>query len=115
MEEELRSAEDADRRKKEEDRLRELALAAPPAAIEAPALPAAAENPIPEEGHSPPLTASEIQTGAGYPRIQPPSTGEQVSAGRPNPAVAAVEAEANTGSDAAPSALPDEAPAEETA
>src|SRR5580700_11300363 len=51
MEEELRSAEDADRRKKDEERLKALALAAPPAPVEAP--PAAAttltESPSPED------------------------------------------------------------------
>jgi sec-independent protein translocase protein TatB len=113
MEEELRAAEEADRRKAEEQRLRALALAAPaqPAAADAdsqvsearpgaptPAsagptssggsvlsLPATAESSSWEEGAYPPLTAPAAETPAGetYPRIQPPSTGEQVPAARP--------------------------------
>jgi sec-independent protein translocase protein TatB len=88
MEEELRSAEDADRRKKEEDRLRTLALAPPaqPAlSVETPAT-TAIENPHPEEGVFHPAIAATPESPAEdtYPRIQPPSTGEQVAAARPN-------------------------------
>jgi sec-independent protein translocase protein TatB len=93
MEEELRNAEESDRRKKEEERLRALALAAPaePAATTADHAPAAtttAESPYPNEGQYPALTAPEAQPEAAqpeeaYPRIQPPSTGEQVPAARP--------------------------------
>ena len=93
MEEELRNAEEADRRKNEEERLRALALAAPaqPAAtIEAtaPATTTTTESPYPSEGQYPVLTAPEAQPEAAqpeetYPRIQPPSTGEPVPAARP--------------------------------
>jgi sec-independent protein translocase protein TatB len=101
MEEELRAAEEADRRKAEEARLRALALAAPaqPAAdadsqVEAGPtsnggsallLPAAAESSSWETGAYPPVIAPVAETPVGetYPRIQPPSTGEQVAAARP--------------------------------
>jgi sec-independent protein translocase protein TatB len=86
MEEELRSAEDADRRKKEEERLRALAAPAQPALpVEAPAT-AAIESAHPEEGVHPPAIAATAESPADdtYPRIQPPSTGEQVAAARPN-------------------------------
>jgi sec-independent protein translocase protein TatB len=75
MEEELRNAEDADRRKREEaERQRRLALAAESAnsstegstTVEQPGQPA-----LPEPS---------------YPRIQPPSTGEPVAAERPGSA-----------------------------
>jgi sec-independent protein translocase protein TatB len=86
MEEELRSAEDADRRKKEEERLRALAAPAPPALpVEAPAT-TTIENPHPEGDVYPPAIAATAESTAEdtYPRIQPPSTGEQVAAARPN-------------------------------
>jgi sec-independent protein translocase protein TatB len=63
MEEELRLAEDADRRKKEEERQQALALAAPSRPSAAPESETTAETPTEET----------------YPRIQPPSTGEPVS------------------------------------
>ncbi len=124
MEEELRNAEDADRRKQDEEaRLRTLALAAPQQA-------AATEtvSPFSEANHdasslteAPSSTESAAkQTSAEetYPSIQPPSTGEQVSATRPYAAIpthAAAEAgvSANFEPDAAPSALPGHAPAED--
>src|SRR5271165_6447199 len=78
MEEELRSAEETDRRKKEEDRLRALALATPAQTIEAPALAApAVESPYPGETAYPAVPATEIQPEEPYPsnlpRIQPPT------------------------------------------
>ncbi|MGD0787601.1 MAG: twin-arginine translocase TatA/TatE family subunit [Terracidiphilus sp.] len=104
MEEELRSAEEADRRKKEEERLRALA----PAASVQPALdsqvsearpgapasstdedvqtaPAATESPYPEEAayRSAIAPAAEAQVEESYPRIQPPSTGKPVPAAKP--------------------------------
>jgi len=103
MEEELRSAEEADRRKKEEERLRALALAAPakPAVepqvqetkagtpeVQSPtgaaAALTAADSIYPEEAayraaNAPVAEAAE----EAYPRIQPPSTGEPVPAARP--------------------------------
>ena len=97
MEEELRNAEDADRRKKEEDRLAALALAAPapPAlALEAtvPAATSVMESHYPDETQYPELTALETTAENSpeetVPRIQPPSTGEQVPAAKPtSPAV----------------------------
>jgi sec-independent protein translocase protein TatB len=94
MEEELRSAEDADRRKKDEER--QLALAAPaqtagtieavPQAPEAAAAASVAnESPYPNEAVYPPLIAAAAETRAeeAYPRILPPSTGEPVAAARP--------------------------------
>jgi sec-independent protein translocase protein TatB len=102
MEEELRNAEEADRRKKEEDRLRTLALTAPAATeavSQAPetAAPASAtvqsaaavmESNYPAETQYPSL-ALDAPTDPAlgeemYPRIQPPSTGEQVAAAKPN-------------------------------
>jgi sec-independent protein translocase protein TatB len=109
MEEELRLSEDADRRKKEEERQKALALAAPkptepePEALPAPsstinATEASSAAAIPEsalpneslafsEGPSPVEPAAEET----YPRIQPPSTGEQVAAARPNGMAALVQ------------------------
>jgi sec-independent protein translocase protein TatB len=83
MEEELRVAEDADRRKKEEERLSALpsgqAAAASPAPETASATPA--EGPYPDETLYPAVTAAVSEEP--YPRILPPSTGEQVPAARP--------------------------------
>jgi sec-independent protein translocase protein TatB len=79
MEEELRSAEEADRRKLEEERLRVLALAPPQ-----PAIPATTATPDSEEAVSPEATepADEAPADETRPRLQPPSTGEQVPAAR---------------------------------
>ena len=85
MEEELRNSEEADRRKKEEERLRELSLAAPaPAIVDAQASEANPELPA-EEAAYPAAAAPTVEAVAEetYPRIQPPSTGEQVPAARP--------------------------------
>jgi len=118
MEEELRKAEDADRRKKEEERLGALALAAP-AAVDSQALESVPGAPVvdgqfpipspyPEEEVYPPVIAG-VESRAGsqvpeagpgapieeaYPRIQPPSTGEPVPAARPGSLAAQVEAQA---------------------
>jgi len=97
MEEELRSAEDADRRKKDEERLRAL----PPPANEISATPEAVaaasatnESPYPNEAVYPPVTAAapEAPADVAYPRILPPSTGEPVEAARPGVPSAQVEA-----------------------
>jgi sec-independent protein translocase protein TatB len=99
MEEELRSAEDADRRKKEEERLRALAAPAPPALpVEAPTT-AAIENPHPGQGvYSPAITAApESPAEDTYRRIQPPSTGEQIAAARPNSLTALAQAPGESG------------------
>jgi sec-independent protein translocase protein TatB len=94
MEEELRNAEEADRRKKEDERLRLLALSAPAqtaGTIEANSQPPEAasgtngESPYAGEAVYPPVTASapEVPAEETYPRILPPSTGEPVPAERP--------------------------------
>jgi sec-independent protein translocase protein TatB len=103
MEEELRVSEDADRRKKEEDRLRALAPAAP-AEIGGTGLisqlpeaetgaPGTVESPYPDEAFYPAAaatlapqltaTAADAPEDVTYPRIQLPSTGEPVAADRP--------------------------------
>jgi sec-independent protein translocase protein TatB len=101
MEEELRSAEEADRRKKDEERMKALAVTAsapklstteavaplvPPTMLEATDPPATIESPYPNEGDYPPAIPdySEPPAEETVPRIQPPSTGEQVAAARPN-------------------------------
>ena len=89
MEEELRNAEDADRRKQEEERQRALTLAAPPQpvlTIEATAGTASqVESPYAGESVYPPVIAPAVEDAPEetYPRILPPSTGEQVPAARP--------------------------------
>lgn len=100
MEEELRIAEDADRRKKEEAE-RQKALAAQKSQESVSALPPAAtvnaiENPnAAEPGVSQPAATPE-------PRILPPSTGEQVAASRPaRSPEPAIGAGATTGSEPA--------------
>jgi sec-independent protein translocase protein TatB len=81
MEEELRNAEDADRRKREEaERQQRLALSAQSAGTEATAQPPAPES---TETSATPDPSPE----ASYPRIQPPSTGEPIAAARPGDAV----------------------------
>ncbi|HLY43049.1 MAG TPA: twin-arginine translocase TatA/TatE family subunit [Terracidiphilus sp.] len=83
MEEELRIAEDADRRKKEEAE-RQKALAAQTSQESVSAPPAATvnaiENPYASQSGSPDTN----QTAPIEPRILPPSTGEQVAASRPD-------------------------------
>ena len=124
MEEELRNAEDADRRKKEEEaRLRTVALADPPptAVTETSSPISEAKQDAPSFTEAPSSTesaASQTVAEETYPRIQPPRTGEQVSAPRPyapilTDAAAEAGASANFEPDAAPSALPGHAPAEE--
>jgi sec-independent protein translocase protein TatB len=85
MEEELRLAEDADRRKKEEEKRKQLAqesVSATPAVVKA------LESPYPGETEYPPqVTTSEVTTAEekpaeAEPRILPPSTGETVASER---------------------------------
>ena len=85
MEEELRLSEDADRRKKEEERLR--ALAAAPLMAQPPIEAAADIGAV--ESVAPPPPAQQIsapieETADSLPRILPPSTGEPVAASRPH-------------------------------
>ena len=117
MEEELRISEDADRRKKEEEeRLRTMTLSAPaqtpPQTIEAQADIGAVDVPPPspypgEDTYPPqypPETPEEPQPIV-LPRVQPPTTGEQVSATRPSEAVKSdwgAEANIAAASDSAP-------------
>jgi sec-independent protein translocase protein TatB len=107
MEEELRNAEQADRRKQEEERLRPLALTAPaatdvvsqvsearpgapsdtgpPGAVQSAA--AVMESQYPEQTQYPSsageTSADPAHAEETFPRIQPPSSGEQVPAARP--------------------------------
>jgi sec-independent protein translocase protein TatB len=110
MEEELRNAEEADRRKKEEERLRTVAATAPTAAEASqvpeagPGAPSSMEDtetpeavpegqsatpsPYPgEEVYPPVVEPAAIEPAEAaiqvQPVIQPPSTGEQVAATRP--------------------------------
>jgi sec-independent protein translocase protein TatB len=102
MEEELRSAEEADRRKKEEERLRELALKAPPApapselaasAETAASAPPHGGSPFREDVVYPPSSpAAEPEPVDTTPRIQPPATGEPVPAAHAPNAVNEAEA-----------------------
>jgi sec-independent protein translocase protein TatB len=85
MEEELRSAEEADRRKKEDERRAALALQAPPAPTPAESPGSsygegAADQQTRTTGESEPAATVTDETSL---RVQPPSTGEQVAASRP--------------------------------
>jgi hypothetical protein len=127
MEEELRNAEDADRRKKEEERLCALALAAPapapaveaeavsPApeavffdeakassettAIESASAFAATESPYPGEVQYPSVPSVDVETppDQNYPLIHPPSTGEPVPSERRTALAAQVKEAEETG------------------
>ena len=105
MEEELRNAEDADRRKADEERMRALSVTATAPKLTAPepvttaiigeAAPSAAtESPYPNEGVYPPVIPAYAEASAEetVPRIQPPSTGERVEAERPNRSTALAQA-----------------------
>jgi sec-independent protein translocase protein TatB len=84
MEEELRNAEDAERRKKEEERLSALPSSQQPAAVSTlpqPASATPAESPYPNGAVYPAATATASEEP--YPRLLPPSTGESVPAARP--------------------------------
>ncbi|HEY1766480.1 MAG TPA: twin-arginine translocase TatA/TatE family subunit [Terracidiphilus sp.] len=94
MEEELRTSEEADRRKREEaERQRALALNPPAPPVEtAPPAPTAAETELSSSAAESPLPSEDTRRDAGgnetspeesYPRILPPSTGEIVAASRP--------------------------------
>jgi sec-independent protein translocase protein TatB len=100
MEEELRLAEDADRRKKDEERLKQLESQKPQESVSADPPPAqvnAIESPYPGEGEYPqtkttepasseeaaPRISDAVRNEEKTPRIMPPSTGETVAAARP--------------------------------
>ena len=122
MEEELRSAEDADRRKQDEERQRAQALAAPPSPTPAIETPNAIESSVVSADPSldqvldqSAAVPEETQPEETYPRIQPPSTGEPVPGARPwsPPAEVKVtlsaEPESAADSTASTSVVPDEA------
>ena len=122
MEEELRNAEDADRRKKEEERLAALALAAPaqPAVtLEAtvPSSTSVMESQYPGETQSPSLTKSETADATTseetHPLIRPPSTGEQVPAAMPTSPAANLQTAENPGMEASAQASLDFSPVTE--
>ncbi|MGA3011042.1 MAG: twin-arginine translocase TatA/TatE family subunit [Terracidiphilus sp.] len=115
MEEELRSAEDADRRKKDEERQRALATAAQVAgtfetvspALEAgAAVPVTIASPYPNEAVYPPIigAAAEARAEEAYPRILPPSTGEPVPAARPGSPAAEAVSDSPAAEEASPTA-----------
>ncbi len=83
MEEELRLAEDAERRKKEEEKRKQLAQESVSAT---PAIVKAMESPYPGEEVYPPVAEVKVSEATGSedvaPRILPPATGEPVAARR---------------------------------
>jgi sec-independent protein translocase protein TatB len=122
MEEELRLAEDADRRKKQEEQRQALVLAAPavePSTTssqvpkgEGPGAPGAEAIPAVEAPPEPLVEENKIQ---GEIRIQPPSTGEQVPAARPGSLAAQAAAELNDQDEALKAAPPETKPDEHIA
>jgi sec-independent protein translocase protein TatB len=118
MEEEMRMAEDADRKKKEEAE-RQLTLTAQP--VSAPALAAPLEDPTVEKMPEvmPPRMSAHVSEPAAGPAaethsglvIQPPSTGEIVAAGPVSRAdVTEPVVEANIGAEDAAPSLPASTP-----
>ncbi len=119
MEEELRSSEEAERRKKEEERQNAMALAAPalPVPVDAPIDPAALGSSSLEAVYTPSTPSiPEPPADETYPRIQPPTTGEQVAAARPNSLTALVQTAlvqaAKDSGDTTTAADPESGPAE---
>jgi sec-independent protein translocase protein TatB len=131
MEEELRSAEEADRRKKEEERLKTLTVEAekprlsapeavahlvPPESVES-VLPTV-DTPSPDDGVIPvaattaPTRVLDAPIGEeSTPRILPPATGEQVFAARPHSLTALARA-AQEQNSADPAITPEHTPQE---
>jgi sec-independent protein translocase protein TatB len=104
MEEELRTAEEADRRKKEEEERQRQLAATPPAQIEATSTPTPAETPAPSAADSAAESSDPYAYSYGepseeqprtQPTIQPPSTGEPVAANRPNAGTVETEAQSS--------------------
>ncbi len=126
MEEELRNAEEADRRKREEaERQRSLALSPPapaPAAESTPsqtseqtsepseAVSSPAESPYPRESTHGDFAGQETPAEETPLHVQPPSTGEIVAASRPG-SVAAEKTEAPPASAATTDTTPKESEA----
>jgi sec-independent protein translocase protein TatB len=101
MEEELRTAEEADRRKKEEEERQRQLTANPPAQIEADtSAPAettsAVDSSDPYAFSTVEQAEEEVQDQQAYPTIQPPSTGEPVAANSPTAAVTETQAPAGS-------------------
>jgi sec-independent protein translocase protein TatB len=84
MEEELRHAEDADRRQKEEERLKAIPAAPKLSAPEAMAGLVSAESAEGAIAETVTEVPTEPSAEEASPRILPPSSGEQVAAARPN-------------------------------
>jgi sec-independent protein translocase protein TatB len=87
MEEELRSAEEADRRKKEEEERQRQLAANPPAQLEAGSIvpaeaPAEVEAPYSYGGTYGEIAEAKANAASEAPKILPPSTGEPVPAAK---------------------------------
>jgi len=123
MEDELRKSEDADRQKKETERLAALSLAAPASSQVSEARPGPpvdsqipkwepgtpvqdgqfpVPSPYPEEAVYPAVSPGDFHDNEPFPRIQPPSTGEPVEAERPSRMAEAGEAPAEAKPEQAP-------------
>jgi len=106
MEEELRLAEDAERRKKEEEKRKQLAQESVSAT---PAIVKAMESPYPGEGVYPPVSEVKVSEATGSeeatPRILPPATGEPVAAARRSELAELTEPAADSSSVAEPVGL----------
>jgi len=107
MEEELRLAEDAERRKKEEEKRKQLAQESVSAT---PAIVKAMESPYPGEGVYPPVAEVKVSEATGSeesaPRILPPATGEPVAAARGSESADLTEPAADSSLAAEPVGLP---------
>jgi len=114
MEEELRIAEDADRKKQDEERQRALALNVPAqesVSASPPPVVNAIESPYAEEGKYLELSAPAAEkTEETTPRILPPSTGETVASTRPSRLAGLGEPANEAGDAAAEASEPEAAP-----
>jgi sec-independent protein translocase protein TatB len=117
MEEELRTSEEADRRKKEEERLKALTLAAPPQiGLTDGASQVSETRPgAPGSEATPEATGLGEAVEEGIPRIMPPSSGEQVAAARRHSVAIAVEPEPAATAEAPTAVIVEEHAAEDTA
>jgi sec-independent protein translocase protein TatB len=106
MEEELRNAEEADRKKKEEAERQQALALAPPAEPGAPTVEETAPNqsPYPYETEYPALDTPENEAGPLYADIQTPAAGEPVPAETSADAASAAETASETGSAPSPEA-----------
>jgi sec-independent protein translocase protein TatB len=117
MEEELRTAEEADRRKKEEEERQRQLAANPPAQIEAGATETPAKEETPAQIVDPrdPYAYGYGELTEESLRIQPPSTGELVPADSPTAEAAAVAENAAPASAEAPDGVAAEQATQEIA